>query len=104
MTERQAWKTIADAYATPRGERTEKQRRITNRGICASLVWLPVGWTTELQMKRKVYQSMPPTGRTIALPAEFGCKAEYYFCPLTPANDLLRADYCYAMYYSNGAE
>ena len=34
MTERQLWKTLGDAYATPRSKRTEDQKRMTFNGLC----------------------------------------------------------------------
>ena len=34
LTEREAWRVIRDAYATPREERTILQGRLTNSGIC----------------------------------------------------------------------
>ena len=52
MTERQAWKTIAEAYYTPKDERTKEQHRLTRSGICAAveiLSWGPkhITWPIE---------------------------------------------------------
>ena len=91
MTERQAWKTIADAYATPRGERTIKQKKLVSGGVCRALMTLKMyNHLTErlrLSMRNKVMES------TI-------CIDDAYFCKLSPANDILRAMYCYFMYYA----
>ena len=37
MTHRSRWYEIAEAYGTPRGERTERQIRLTHTGLCSAL-------------------------------------------------------------------
>lgn len=100
MTEKQAWWECAVAYATPRDERTEKQKRLVYDGICVAMFRLTLqkllSTTIYFRIKQKIKESMPPDTFTYAI--------FLYFCEPSPANDLLRADYCFAMYYSNGAK
>lgn len=85
LTELQAWMTIGDAYGTLEGERTEVERYIAMDGICCGLICVPLmSDSLEKAMCSKIEQDMPE------LPW-----VNDYFCALIPANDPLRADYCY---------
>lgn len=37
MTRTQAWRTVAEAFGTPQGKRTETQRETTDTGLCWGL-------------------------------------------------------------------
>ena len=99
--ERRAWKTIAEAYYTPRDERTKEQHRLTRSGICAAVEILSwdlghIAWFVERSMKDTIEDSRI-NGRA-------------WFCATTwmpsfiALYDLLRADYCMLQYYILGGE
>ena len=97
LTEAKAWLTIAEARYTPKGESTEQQIIIKGSlrnggrgwGVCYSINRLTdlglIDYVTGLKMHSVVSENLPGT--------------EAYFCEYTPANDLLRADFCYLQYY-----
>ena len=103
MTEKQAWLTIAEAYATPRNERIGESYDITGLeergdGICYALEILydrrSITMGCLISMENKILDSHLPD-----------CGWLPYFCDYeNPANDLLRADYCYFQYYRLGGE
>ena len=114
MTERQAWKTIAEAYATPYEERTEREKRLTGRGLCFALarVRWDYGASQRLSnlMGDKLDESTPRGLYGIYfIPARFHYHTPEYRKSALEFGDIvdcdnLRALYCYFMYYSNGAE
>lgn len=98
MTEKQAWLTIAEAYGTPEEERSDEQRRMTrwgcccglrelwglqNRGSACSIMLTKIRWDVDHYSRRNPFW-------------------DSYFCACIPANDKLRADYCYLQYYMLG--
>lgn len=95
MTEKQAWLTIAEAYATPRENRSEKRRHLAAVGVCSALtiLWvrLEIGYETYHTMRSKVIADANNLS---------GCPD--YFCACYPANDKLRALYCLLNYYMLG--
>ena len=94
MTEKQAWRTIAEAYATPRWERSRKQRELTYCGICYAIKRLFRKKSNVSQsMRKEIYQDLD------SWPDWFG-----FFCRTTPENDKLRADYCYLQYFMLGGK
>ncbi len=109
MTERQAWLTIAKAYATPRGERTKKQNNLTEHGICNAIAILLSFDVASYKMETKILESMPPKRSGHHLGAGYFCPSRFHVhtgwesCNVKQCDEW-RADYCYAMYYSNGAE
>ena len=102
MTERQAWKTIADAYATPKRERTEDQVRLAESGICGAALslWLyykEIDNKQRNQITRIITDSMPNNPYCDSAGGR-------WFCAPIPANDKLRADFCYLQYYKLGGK
>ena len=109
MTEKQAWLTIAKAFATPRGERTEKQESLmgyTNcrgeliyAGVCrAILIIEPISSNMYTRMMEKVGDC------TTLRIADINFCGDWFCSPYPPRNDKLRADFCYLMYYILGGE
>ena len=90
MTEKQAWRTIGKAYATPRSERSRRQGSLACCGICSANNRLVEG-RTDLwwRISRKIRADL---------------KGQVFFCACSPANDKLRADYCYLQYYMLGGK
>lgn len=99
MTEHQAWLRCAKAYATPEDERTDEQVDLAGDGICSALDMLfDLDAVILTAMLTKIAESMPPDSISI-----FCGPGGEYFCPVGLMYDTHRALYCYAMYYSNGA-
>lgn len=91
MTERQGWLTIAEAFATPRGKRTSPEWALTLFGVCAAIDELGMSYRERRRMMKAVWDAMPGG-------------AVIFFCPYIPANDPLRADFCYFQYYRLGGK
>lgn len=85
MTERQAWLTIAEVYATELRNRTPIEFWIAHYGCCGAI--------NEIEVSDKVWKDMNGKIRECLTKSA-------YFCQYSPQNDLLRADFCYLMYYS----
>jgi len=96
MTERQAWYTMAVAYYTLYMERTRGQRRLTSFGLCQALVWSGITDKVFIQMRRTIKMSMP----SWRVHGELGM----WFCEYSPANDVLRADFCWFQYCRLGGK
>ena len=95
MFEKEMWLTIAEAFATPRDERTDEQGYIACRGICHAILAIDCPWYY-------MYEKIDEDGAIIRNPS-----SRYYrfFCSYEdPANDLLRADFCYLQYYILGGK
>lgn len=94
--EKQAWLTIAEAYATAPSRRTEFQEDLTIEGVCnaiSELYWNggdDMGITMRRRMNSKTTDCVPWN--------------KYYFCPVTRPNEKLRALFCYLQYYAMGGE
>lgn len=91
LTERQAWLTIAEAFATDKGERTSFQKNLTVEGCCWALFVLRWG---EHTLGSVVYYTMTNKITDCLLPR---CK---WFCRPYPKFDHLRAGFCYLMAYA----
>lgn len=109
MTERQAWWKIAKAYSTYPNVRTREQLELTEWGICSAIEDLCLERLLEKRMIDKIFQSMPP----IRYDRFYFCRYRFdgpYCGSRRKSRDTIsqcdewRADYCFAMYYSNGAE
>lgn len=91
MTEKQAWLTIAEAYATPRKKRFW-QYELTKHGVCHAIYVIKSTYHLRSRMFQKVHDDLRL--------GMFGP----VFCAYNPINDKLRADYCYLQYYMLGGK
>ena len=94
MTKLRVWKTLAIAYGTPRSERTKEQRDLTRYGLCGGIQWLLESDETKMRVLFGVIRDSIPRGPWRG----------YYFCALSPANDILRSDFCWFQYYRAGGK
>ncbi len=104
LTEREAWLFIAKAYTIPRGRRTLAQASITRDGICVA-----IGDELSINGHQRGWRRVPypeyitikvESAMMIATQANHNVVDYPYFWDICdPANDLLRADYCYSNYY-----
>jgi len=101
LSEQQAWLTMARAYATPREERSELQRLLTRWGLCYSVKRLLDRRLISYQIENKMGNILVDSFSTYIY--MLGVNGPY-FCPLDLAGDLLRADFCYGMYYRCGGK
>ena len=95
LTERQAWKVIAEAYETERDDRTELQNDIAGDGICFGLDVLYSG----KKISEQTYDGIRET---------IGFEQRYlnvgWLCGWEREDDLLRAQYCWLNYFMLGGE
>ena len=99
MTEKQAWRTIAEAYATLRSERPNVQWKLTRYGICLALVELERTKTITDNMYDRMDDKIWAEIDALRLS---GLAYHPVFCTYHSVNDKLRADYCYLQYYMLG--
>lgn len=105
MTEKQAWLVIAEAYATEYEDRTGKQLRLSDSGLCSAVECLPTTEPVYCSMQKKIKQCLLIdrerwNGRVWFLPV----RAFSEIILFKPEYDHLRADFCYLMHYSCGGE
>ena len=103
MTIAEAFYTIFEAYSTPRGERTGREFGIARSGVCNAINRLEsagrISWETLELMRVAVQESMPIP------PYRYSPCGSPWFCERhDPANDLLRAMWCYLQYLIAGGE
>lgn len=95
LSEKQAWLVIAEAYATPRRKRSHEEYTLCHYGLCWAIFMLLEELGGMSIITEGVYAKMDDKIRR-------NLGGRLYFCPYFPANDLLRADFCYLMYYELG--
>ena len=101
MTEKQAWLTIAEAYATPRDERSILAYSLTFNGICTGINGL---WDSGRIKYKNRNNMMDVISGSMGGRDYMSRYAHEGRGVLRPANDLLRADFCYFQYYRLGGK
>lgn len=88
LSERQAWETIAEAYATEPKYRTAFQKQLTQSGCCTAVIYaMPIGGFEMMRsMTKKIHQCLLPR--------------RSWFCRPYRRYDHLRADFCNLMAFS----
>ena len=87
MTERQAWKTIAEAFETKPEDRTDEQKRVTREGICNA--------SAAMRNMKCITGALSGKIESIAMKATRGLKSHPHLCDLrTPEGDAIRAAFC----------
>ncbi len=103
LTEQQAWLTIAEAFATPRGERTDEEKQIAKTGVCAAFFGLGSSWYDRHNLIRGRISVATEQDMRNRIP-RLNQIVNGEFWPIHYRNDLLRADFCYLQYYMCGGE
>lgn len=103
MTEKQAWLTIAMDMALPRKRaKYGFDPRKLERCLCWAINNLRSQTSEDIRefMKNEIWEVKELLNEVLTLSEQSA-----YFCdPQDPANDLLRADFCYLQYYRLGGE
>ena len=87
MTEKQAWRYIAEAYYTPEEKRDWDQAFVTQFGICRAITTLYCIHRIEVETAKRMKIIVGDELKAMFSPAYF-----YFYCR---KGDLLRADWCY---------